>query len=316
MNITNHSFSTSRAKRRHATCWTIGSSCPLSSYTPVDATLIPTGERRSVAGTPFDFRQPRTIGQRIRDGRDEQLRIGRGYDHNFVIASEPSPARAAIGSAARRSGVRPCHGVLTTAPGVQFYSGQFSGRHGRRQGRSHLSSGRWAVPRAAAVPRLAESSRFSQRAARSRARLREHDGLPLFGVSAHDSTPMTDRTASPHAPPALARLVRRSRQRRHDRALSRALHELRLVARGAAVGQADHRHRADRQRPVAVQPPSSGARGARARRRARGRRHRAGVSGASDPGDRQAADRGLWIAISPTSAWSKCCSAIRSMASC
>ena len=64
-----------------------------------------------------------------------------------------------------------------------------------------------------------------------------------------------------------------------------------LSLAGAAVGQADHRHRADRQRSVAVQSSSSRACRARARRRARGRRHRAGVSGASDSGDRQAADR-------------------------
>jgi aldose 1-epimerase len=95
------------------------------SFTPVDATLIPTGERRSVAGTPFDFRQAHAIGQSIRDGRDEQLRFGRGYDHNFVIAGEPD--RQGLRSAARLED--PVSGrvleVLTSAPGVQFYSGNF-----------------------------------------------------------------------------------------------------------------------------------------------------------------------------------------------
>jgi aldose 1-epimerase len=46
-------------------------------------------------GTPFDFRQPRTIGEHIRDGKDEQLRIGRGYDHNFVISGQPAPTGSA-----------------------------------------------------------------------------------------------------------------------------------------------------------------------------------------------------------------------------
>jgi len=112
------------------------------SYTPVDATLIPTGERRSVAGTPFDFRQPRLIGEHIRDGKDEQLRIGRGYDHNFVIAGEPSPP-AGMRLAAQLED--PVSGrvleVLTSAPGIQFYSGNFldgtvAGKGGRiyRQG--------------------------------------------------------------------------------------------------------------------------------------------------------------------------------------
>src|SRR5437762_9963358 len=53
-------------------------------FTPVDSTLIPTGEVRSVAGTPFDFRSPTSIGARI-DAEDLQLRYGRGYDHNFVL---------------------------------------------------------------------------------------------------------------------------------------------------------------------------------------------------------------------------------------
>jgi len=122
VNITNHSYFNLAAKGD-----VLGHRLKLSadSYMPVDATLIPTGERRSVAGTPFDFRQPRSIGQSIRVGRDEQLRIGRGYDHNFVIAGEPSPQ--GLRSAAWLED--PVSGrvleVLTTAPGVQFYSGNF-----------------------------------------------------------------------------------------------------------------------------------------------------------------------------------------------
>jgi aldose 1-epimerase len=122
VNITNHSFFNLAAKGD-----VLGHRLKLSadSYLPVDATLIPSGERRNVAGTPFDFRQPRTIGQSIRVGSDEQLRIGRGYDHNFVIAGEPSPH--GLRSAAWLED--PVSGrvleVLTTAPGVQFYSGNF-----------------------------------------------------------------------------------------------------------------------------------------------------------------------------------------------
>jgi aldose 1-epimerase len=91
-------------------------------FTPVDDTMIPTGELAPVGGTPFDFRQPAAIGARI--GADhEQLRRGTGYDHNFVLRD--GPARGGVRRAARV--VEPTTGrtldVATTEPGVQFYSG-------------------------------------------------------------------------------------------------------------------------------------------------------------------------------------------------
>jgi len=91
-------------------------------YTPVDPTLIPTGAMAPVDGTPFDFRKPVTIGSRITQ-EDQQLRNGKGYDHNFVLnrqgeglvhaarVYEPSTGRVLD--------------VSTTEPGVQFYSGNF-----------------------------------------------------------------------------------------------------------------------------------------------------------------------------------------------
>ena len=93
-------------------------------YTPVDATLIPTGEIAPVAGTPFDFSRPTAIGKRLR-GDHQQLIFGRGYDHNFVIGGEPDE------DGLRLAGRfwEPEHGrtieVLTDQPGVQFYSGNF-----------------------------------------------------------------------------------------------------------------------------------------------------------------------------------------------
>ena len=97
-----------------------------SGYTPVDATLIPTGEIADVAGTPFDFTQPHPIGERIRDGSDEQLLIGQGYDHNYVL-DRPSPDDESMIVAAEV--YEPTSGrvltISTTEPGIQFYSGNF-----------------------------------------------------------------------------------------------------------------------------------------------------------------------------------------------
>jgi aldose 1-epimerase len=92
-------------------------------YTPVDATLIPTGELAAVTGTPFDFRQPAAIGSRI--GQDHaQLRNGLGYDHNFVLnRSGDGGVQHAVQVVDPTSGRR--LDVLTTEPGVQFYSGNF-----------------------------------------------------------------------------------------------------------------------------------------------------------------------------------------------
>lgn len=92
-------------------------------FLPVDATSIPTGERRAVAGTPFDFRMPRAIGERVRDGRDDQIAIGRGYDHNFILRGDPGILRPAAVLADPASGR--VMDVSVTAPGLQLYAGNF-----------------------------------------------------------------------------------------------------------------------------------------------------------------------------------------------
>jgi len=94
-------------------------------YTPVDATLIPTGELAPVAGTPFDFRTSTAIGARIAQ-HDVQLQNGKGYDHNWVL-NRAGAAEGALVLAARVT--EPTTGrtldVFTTEPGIQFYSGNF-----------------------------------------------------------------------------------------------------------------------------------------------------------------------------------------------
>ncbi len=91
-------------------------------FTPVDRSLIPTGRMQTVAGTPFDFRQPAAIGARI-DENDDQLKFGGGYDHNWV-ARKPANQLEVVARVAERTSGRVLE-VLSTQPGVQFYSGNF-----------------------------------------------------------------------------------------------------------------------------------------------------------------------------------------------
>jgi aldose 1-epimerase len=93
-----------------------------SRFTPVDTGLIPTGELKAVASTPFDFRTATPIGARI-NADDEQLHRGHGYDHNWVLDSE----RGKLAEAAELydAGSGRVLKVLTDQPGIQFYSGNF-----------------------------------------------------------------------------------------------------------------------------------------------------------------------------------------------
>jgi aldose 1-epimerase len=109
-----------------------------SKFTPVDSALIPTGEVKPVEGTPFDFRKTEAIGARI-DGDDEQLRLGKGYDHNFVLDGKGDGELFEAASAEDPASGRILR-VLTTEPGMQFYSANFldgslTGKSGRAYGR-------------------------------------------------------------------------------------------------------------------------------------------------------------------------------------
>lgn len=103
-------------------------------YTPVDATLIPTGKLEPVSGTPFDFRQPTVIGKRIDTVNNLQLKNGRGYDHNFVLnENDPATLHEAAEATGDKSGI--VMKVYTTEPGLQFYGGNFM------QGKNTFKSG-------------------------------------------------------------------------------------------------------------------------------------------------------------------------------
>lgn len=107
---------------------------PASAYTPVDDHLIPTGERRAVAGSVFDFRAPRVIAAGLRDAHDAQIVAGRGYDHNFALDKGVTAAPQLAARLADPASGRTLE-VLSTEPGLQFYSGNFLdgtliGKHG------------------------------------------------------------------------------------------------------------------------------------------------------------------------------------------
>ena len=97
---------------------------PARAYTPVDANLIPTGELRPVAGTVFDFRGWRQLDTGLRDGTDEQIVAGRGYDHNFAVDKGVTADPQTVARLADPVSGRSVE-VLSTEPGVQFYSGNF-----------------------------------------------------------------------------------------------------------------------------------------------------------------------------------------------
>jgi len=92
-------------------------------FTPVDSTLIPTGNLESVANTPLDFRSPTAIGARINDTSSVQLKYGKGYDHNFVINPTNDSLTKAAEVMGDQSGI--VMDVYTDQPGMQFYGGNF-----------------------------------------------------------------------------------------------------------------------------------------------------------------------------------------------
>jgi aldose 1-epimerase len=97
---------------------------PAEHYLPTDATAIPTGEFRPVEGSAFDFRRPRPIGDRVRDASEEQIRFGKGYDHNMVIAREVADVPRLLARLEHPGSGRVME-TMSNQPGLQFYSGNF-----------------------------------------------------------------------------------------------------------------------------------------------------------------------------------------------
>ena len=93
------------------------------AFTPVDFTFMTTGEILPVGGTPMDFRQPKAIGQDIKNFEFQQVKFGNGFDHNWCLNTAGDDTQVAVRAYCQETGI--CLEVLTDEPGIQFYSGNF-----------------------------------------------------------------------------------------------------------------------------------------------------------------------------------------------
>lgn len=124
VNITNHAYWNLLGEGAVAGAMGHLVTIPAETYLPTDAGSIPTGEFRPVAGTVFDFRKPQPVGKRVREASDEQIRFGRGYDHNWVVSKTPPKDRQLMARVVAPGSGRGFE-LWANQPGVQFYSGNF-----------------------------------------------------------------------------------------------------------------------------------------------------------------------------------------------
>jgi aldose 1-epimerase len=124
VNLTNHAYWNLAGEGAATGAMDHVLTIPADHFLPTDETAIPTGDFADVTGTPFDFREPTVIGARVRDASHPQIRIGTGYDHNWVVARERSDEPRPVARLEHPASGRALD-VFSTEPGVQFYSGNF-----------------------------------------------------------------------------------------------------------------------------------------------------------------------------------------------
>ncbi len=123
-NITNHSYWNLAGEGAATGAMGHLVTIPAETFLPTDAGAIPTGERRPVPGTPFDFRTAHPVGERVRDASDQQIVFGRGYDHNWIIGDHVTPDLHLMARVEEPVSGRGFE-LLSNQPGLQFYSGNF-----------------------------------------------------------------------------------------------------------------------------------------------------------------------------------------------
>lgn len=124
VNISNHAYWNLAGEGAAAGAMGHVLTIPADRFTPVNDKLIPTGKLQPVAGTVFDFRAPTPIGARVRDAREQQIVFGKGYDHNFVIASKAASEPRLLARVEEPTSGRGFE-LLSDQPSLQFYSGNF-----------------------------------------------------------------------------------------------------------------------------------------------------------------------------------------------